>query len=89
MCLLTPKGRILNLLGRVDGEKRRVLQNLLNQYEQFLEMTNQSEDELAVLVAEKAEQEGFAKEAAAFGETMFEAVTLIGGESAFHRLVVV
>lgn len=90
MCLLTPKGRIVKLLDRAsDDRKKIVLQKLLDQYERFLEMTDASEEELAELMNEKARQEGFAKEAAEFGETMFDAVNLIGDGSSFHRLVVV
>jgi hypothetical protein len=68
---------------------RATIDKLLGQYDQFLDTTNSSEDQLVTVFMD--EKKGHENMAAAyrFGDLMFEALNVIGGGNRFHRLLVV
>jgi hypothetical protein len=63
--------------------------NLLSQYNRFLETTNFKEEELVRQFTDKDTSGRFMEAAHEFGDSMFEALTIIADKSPFLRLLVV
>jgi predicted nucleotidyltransferase len=90
MIKLSPTRRLEWLRDQSDFEKARsTTSRLLSQYNRFLETTNATESELVGLFSDKVKARQYMEAASAFGDTMFEAMNLIGNENRFHRLLVV
>jgi hypothetical protein len=90
MIALTPTER-LEWLRRQSylSDAHDVLDNLLRQYELFLEATNVPEEELIGRFMDKETSKEYMNAAYQFGDFMFDALTCIGKRSLFHRLLVV
>jgi hypothetical protein len=87
---LTPTERLEWLRSRPFlARTHSVLDDLLTQYERFLEATNASETELVHRFMDKQKSAEYLAAAAKFGDLVFDALTGIGNSSRFHRLVVV
>lgn len=71
------------------SDSDQIIDNLLEQYERFLEATNAAEDELIERFKNKQESEKYMKAAGKFGDLVFDALDVIGKRSRFHRLAVV
>ena len=90
MTKLTPTERLEWLRDRSDlKEAKGTIVNLLSQYTRFLETTNFKEEELIRQFTNKDMSRKFMEAAHEFGDSMFEALTIIGDKSSFHRLLVV
>lgn len=90
MTKLTPTERLEWLRDRSDlKDARNTIVSLLSQYNRFLETTNFKEDELVRQFTDKDTSRKFMEAAHEFGDSMFEALTIIGDKSPFHRLLVV
>ena len=90
MTKLTPTERLEWLRDRSDlKEAKNTIMNLLSQYNRFLETTNFKEEELIRQFTDKNTSRKYMEAAHEFGDSMFEALTIIGGKSSFHRLLVV
>jgi predicted nucleotidyltransferase len=87
---LTPTERLEWLLTRADlTHAHGAISKLLDQYEVFLKTTNASEDDLVKRFLDKETSKAYLSAAYKFGDLVFEALTAIGSESQFHRLLVV
>ncbi|MER9341913.1 hypothetical protein NKI41_14085 [Mesorhizobium sp. M0601] len=87
MCSLTPLERLFSLRDRDRlKDSRGAVENLINMYENFLEMSGQDP---AVLEKQIQDNEGYKREDYRFGQEMFSAINIIGSGNEFHRLVVV
>jgi hypothetical protein len=90
MTKLTPTERLEWLRGQPDlKDAKSTIETLLNQYERFLEVTNTKEDDLISQFLDKDTSGRYMEAAHEFGDSMFQALTVIGNNSAFHRLLVV
>ena len=90
MTKLTPTERLEWLRDQPDlPEAKNTIVNLLNQYDRFLETTNRKEEELVRQFLDKDMSRKYMEAAHEFGDSMFEALTIIGNNSPFHRLLVV
>lgn len=90
MTKLTPTER-LEWLQRnaAPAEAKGTLAKLLDQYDRFLVTTNFKEEELIERFLNKDVRQKYFEAAHEFGDSMFEALTIIGNNTAFHRLLVV
>jgi len=87
---MTPTERLEWLLGQAHlAHAHPKISKLLEQYERFLEATNAEEPELVRRFLDKKTSQEYTAEAYTFGDLVFEVLTAIGGESRFHRLLVV
>jgi len=90
MTKLTPTERLEWLRDQPSlHEARATIVKLLNQYDRFLETTHFNERELIVQFMNKDTSRRYMEAAHEFGDSMFKALTIIGSESKFHRLLVV
>jgi predicted nucleotidyltransferase len=90
MIQLTPTERLEWLLNRSDlTHAHDVIRKLLAQYEQFLETSNASEEQLLGKFMDKGTSRVYLSAAYTFGDLVFEALSRIGGGNRFHRLLVV
>jgi hypothetical protein len=90
MTKLTPTERLEWLRDRPDlGDAKNTIVNLLGQYERFLETTNFKEEELVRQFTNKDTSRKYMEAAHEFGDSMFEALIIIGDTNPFHRLLVV
>jgi hypothetical protein len=90
MTELTPTQRLEWLRGQpFVSESHQVLDDLLAQYEHFLETTNVSENALIERFMNKELSKEYMEAAGKFGDLVFDALDGIGRRSRFHRLVVV
>lgn len=90
MTKLTPTERLEWLQeNAAPPEARSVLEKLLNQYDRFLESTNFAETDLIEKFLDKELRHRYVAAANEFGDSMFEALEIIGMKSSFHRLLVV
>ena len=90
MTKLTPTERLEWLRDQPNlGEAKSPIVNLLNQYGRFLETTGFNEKELIQQFLNKDTSRKYMEAAHEFGDSMFEALTIIGDKSQFHRLLVV
>ena len=74
---------------KLDASKKHDIVNFLNQYNRFLETTNFKEKELVQQFMDKDTSRKYMAAAHEFGDLMFKALTIIGENSPFHRLLVV
>lgn len=88
MTKFTPTER-LEWLREQPGSAKSTLDNLLSQYDRFLETTHAKEDQLILQFMDKEVSRKHMDAAREFGDTMFEALHLIGNGNSFHRLLVV
>jgi hypothetical protein len=90
MTKLTPTERLEWLRDQPDlKDAKSTIENLLNQYNRFLETTNFKEEELVRQFTNKDTSRKYMEAAHEFGDSMFQALTIIGAGSPFHRLLVV
>ena len=90
MTKLTPTERLEWLRDQPDlGGSKSTVENLLSQYNRFLETTNFNEEELVRRFIDKDTGRKYMEAAHEFGDSMFQALTIIGGGGKFHRLLVV
>jgi hypothetical protein len=90
MTRLTPTERLEWLRDQSDlKEARDTIVKLLNQYDRFLETTSFKEEDLNSQFMDRDTSRKYMEAAHEFGDSMFEALTIIGNKSAFHRLLVV
>lgn len=90
MVSLSPTERIQYIASElVSGDTARSLENLIQQYEVFLEKSNAPEHELIDAFMNKDKLASFVEDASNFGDLMFESLKSVGGESEFYRLLVV
>jgi hypothetical protein len=90
MIELTPTQRLEWLRDQSDiADSHGILDDLVAQYERFLETTNTSEDELIRRFMDKELSKQYMEAAGKFGDLVFDALSEIGKRSRFHRLVVV
>jgi hypothetical protein len=90
MTMLTPTERLEWLRDQPNlAEAKGTIVNLLNQYGRFLETTRFKEKELIQQFLNKDTSRKYMEAAHEFGDSMFEALTIIGDKSPFHRLLVV
>jgi hypothetical protein len=90
MIRLTPTGRLEWLGTRpefVDSHENT--RKLLDQYETFLKITNQPEENLVAQFMNKDLGRTYMEQAYEFGDTLFDVLTSIGSGNRFHRLLVV
>lgn len=86
----TPTGRLEWLIKQQDLEAARpTLVALLGQYERFLETTNRPEADLLRQFEDKNKSREFMEASYKFGDLMFEALSHLGANNRFHRLLVV
>jgi predicted nucleotidyltransferase len=91
MISITPTQR-LEWLREQDylAAAKNTIESLLKQYEEFLSKTNAKEDELIDIFMDKERSRPYFEDAYKFGDLVFRALNLIGGEdNRFHRLLVV
>ncbi|RWM19127.1 MAG: hypothetical protein EOR72_03735 [Mesorhizobium sp.] len=87
MCALTPLDRLLWLKSNSrSGATKKLFQNLIDMYERFLLTAGQDSEHLEQQIQNN---EGYTREDYKFGQEMFSAIKSVGGESKFHRLIVV
>jgi hypothetical protein len=90
MVTLTPTERIEWMAGQPEvGTARSKLEELLALYEDFLNRTDASEDELVERFMDEAERREYFESASRFGDLVFEVLQAFGGGNHFHRLLVV
>lgn len=90
MIYQTPTGRLNWLIKQQDlKDAHPKLEALISQYEKFLETTNAPEDDLLKKFEDKEISRNFMYASYDFGDLMFEALALIGGNNRLHRLLVV
>jgi len=90
MIRLTPTQRLEWLRDLSDfAAARTTIDDLLRQYERFLEATNADENALLERFKDKELSRGYLDAAYTFGDCMFEALNSIGQGNRFHRLLVV
>lgn len=87
MCFMTPIDRLIFLKNCLDGAAvRRIVENLIEMYGNFLQTASQDE---AKLEQQIQDNEGYTRDDYRFGEEMFKAINSIGNGNEFHRLIVV
>jgi hypothetical protein len=90
MIRMTPTGRLEWLIRQQHlASARSTIQDLLAQYEIFLETTNIEEDDLVRQFQTRQLSRDYLDAAYKFGDLMFAALNQIGGNNRFHRLLVV
>lgn len=90
MTKLTPTERLEWLREQPSlAEAKSTIENLLSQYDRFLASTNFKEEELVIQFMNKEKSHKFMAAAHEFGDSMFQALMIIGKESPFYRLLVV
>jgi hypothetical protein len=87
---LTPTGRLEWLRDQVYlSDAKDTIERLLQQYESFLETTDAPESELIERFMDKERTRSYFDAANEFGDLVFDALTRIGKNTRFHRLLVV
>lgn len=89
MVSLTPTQRLEHLAKEGPSSARDGMIQLLDAYERFLIATNRPEKELIELFSNSGHSAKFISEASDFGNLVYTVFELTGGESLFHRLLVV
>ncbi|GEC15576.1 nucleotidyltransferase domain-containing protein [Nitrobacter winogradskyi] len=90
MIKLSPTQRLEKIAGmHADMSVQSCVSKLLDQYDAFLEMTNHSELELVSIFQDGVRYQPYKERGHAFGNTMFNAVNLVGDGSLFHRILTV
>lgn len=87
---LTPTERLETLRNQEHlMGAHRVLDDLIAQYQRFLETTNEAEEALISKFTDRGTSRSYGEAAYKFGDLMFKALTAIGEGNRFHRLIVV
>ena len=87
---LTPTGRLEWLRDQnYLSDAKDTIERLLRQYERFLETTDAPESELINRFMDKEQTRRYFDSAYEFGDLVFDALTQIGKNTRFHRLLVV
>lgn len=86
---LTPTQRLEWLSEQPNIQARRIIDALLTQYDEFLVATDRDEESLIELFMNKKECHELMSAANKFGNLVFEALSTIGENSPFHRMLVV
>ena len=90
MIQLTPTGRLEWLLQQSDlSSAHPAISKSLEQYDLFLKRTAASEEELIAIFRDKKLRSELVNEAYGFGDAIYDALTAIGDNSRFHRLLIV
>ena len=90
MVSLTPTERLEWLMSETGlSNAHRSIAELLKQYERFLERTSLDEPGLVSQFLNKQLAREYLDEAAVFGDTVFEVLVEVGGQSRFQRLLIV
>lgn len=90
MVNLTPTERLEWIQGRTGlDHASRVIQQLLSQYERFLEVTRVGEEKLIEQFMQKKASQSYLGDARKFGDLVFDVLNQIGTGSPFYRLLVV
>ncbi|MHC2281058.1 hypothetical protein ACVME8_007701 [Bradyrhizobium diazoefficiens] len=89
MIELTPTQRLEWLLEQDLTDAHETVRALLSQYEIFLETTNVSESRIIQAFLDKEYSKKNLEDAYRFGDLMFEALSKIGKDNRFYRLLVV
>lgn len=90
MVSLTPTERIEELRAMASlAAAAEPLAIVLDRYSIFLQRTNVAEEELLQQIADSDTRHAMFSAAADFGEAVYDAMTAIGGNSRFHRMLVV
>ena len=87
---MTPTERLEWLLQQPElGAAHSKISELLAQYEKFLRNTNAKEEDLITNFMKKSASRQYLSEAYRFGDSVFDALSIIGKSNRFHRLLVV
>jgi predicted nucleotidyltransferase len=90
MIRMTPTSRLEWLLRQASlASAHGKVDNLLEQYEQFLQTTNANESELVARFLDKEASREYMRDANNFGDLVFDVLNSIGEGQRFHRLLVV
>jgi hypothetical protein len=90
MTKLTPIERLEALSRqRSVASARTVIRKLIDQYDVFLEKTNEPEAMMVLKFADREKRKELAGDAAQFGDLMFEAISTVGNGSQLHRMLLV
>ena len=89
MAGLTPTERLQQLTVSDGLEVGPQVDQLIEQYERFLEHTDKPESELISIFLDSEKSTQLRSEASEFGESMFELLTAIGSGNALYRILVV
>lgn len=90
MVSLSPTGRLEWLLQQKSvNQAHPVINELLDCYEKFLNISATPEDELVQQFMDRQKSRDLMAGAYRFGDLMFEALDIVGGRNRFHRLIVV
>jgi predicted nucleotidyltransferase len=90
MIALTPTERLEWLFGQAEAKQARPkVKALLKLYEEFLDRTDASEDELVQRFMKKQTSGEYFESAYRFGDLVFEVLQTVGRGNRFHRLLVV
>jgi predicted nucleotidyltransferase len=90
MVSLSPTQRLEWLLAEVVfGDAHTKIRELLKRYEDFLENTDASEEDLVKRFLNKDQSTRYFKSAYVFGDLVFDVLDAIGKRNQFHRLLVV
>ena len=71
------------------SDAHKTLRSLLDQYEIFLDATNDTEEALVTRFLDRKNSRDFMQAAYKFGDLTYEAMKLIGRENPFFRLIIV
>jgi predicted nucleotidyltransferase len=90
MISLTPTQRLewLSVLPHLNST-RPVIEKLITFYEQFLQLTDASKNDLVALFGDKERSKQYLESAYTFGDLVFEILQSIGQNNRFYRLLVV
>jgi hypothetical protein len=90
MTSLTPTQRLERIKSDVkSADSKRAVGELLKRYDSFLQKTNQKESALVDIFMDKKKTAKFVRDAYAFGDQLFEVISLLGDGGRFHRMLVV
>lgn len=90
MISLPPTARLEWLLTQTHCAKaHESIQDLIAQYEEFLRKTDAPEKELVEIFKDKEKRKEHFGSKYQFGDIVFNVLSVIGGDSRFHRLLMV
>lgn len=88
MVRLTPTQRLEWILGRGElSSSHTTVENLLGKYSEFLRKTDSPKEELISQFEEKSRE--WVRGTYEFGDLMAQALSFVGGDSRFHRIIMV
>jgi hypothetical protein len=90
MIMLSPTQRLEWLLSQDHiADAHALITKLIARYEEFLDRTDKSEEELLDKFMDKTQSNEFSPSAFDFGDLVFEVLDKIGNKNSLHRLLVV